>query len=798
VDLSALRQSGNRTWPAITPSPTAAANGSAQTARPTSNGAYSGLIAVNDSSTWVMTSNQTSGYNPPAPWSSGTFYGSLATLTGDLTGNGQSDLVAVNGTSVWVMLSSGGSFQAPELWSSSAFSGTRAILLADVSGNGRADLVAVNDNSVWVMLSTGSGFAAPVEWSSGAFYGSQATLAADVNGDGKSDLVAVNRSSTWVMTSNGFAFNPAALWSSSAFFGSQATLAADVSGDGKADLIAVNGGSTWVMPSTGTAFGTPALWSSSAFYGTGATLAADVNGDGMADLIAVNGSSTWVMTSNGSEFNPPAQWSSSAFYGSRATLAYPVPASPIPLLVTTTSLPTSTVGTAYLTTLAASGGTTPYSWEITSGSLPAGLSLSSSGLITGTPSSAGSAAFTVQVTDASTPSHKTASAPLSITVAVGSQTITFTSAAPSSATVGGATYTAAATATSGLLVTFTSATATICTVSSSTVSFIGAGTCSIDANQAGDANYNAASQVTQSFTVSKLGVTPQTISFTSTAPTDARVGSGTYTPTAAATSTLPVTLTIDATSAGCALASGVVSFTAVGTCVIDANQAGNGTYKAAPEVKQSFNVMPPPISTSSNWSGYIVGSGPYTSVTGTFTVPAISPSPANTDTAEWVGIDGATNSDLIQAGIDEPYSVIKNSYMVVAWWEILPAYATPITMNVSPGDSVTVTISQLSPTLWAITLTDNTTSQTFATDQTYTGPLTSAEWIVEAPTDSGSQSLLGDYIPDVTFTNLGITGAQKTLTESIMVQGGVQVSTPSSLTGIGFNVAYGDVAPPPP
>ena len=119
------------------------------------------------------------------------------------------------------------------------------------------------------------------------------------------------------------------------------------------------------------------------------------------------------------------------------------------------------------------------------------------------------------------------------------------------------------------------------------MSFIGAGTCVIDANQAGNATYAAAPQVQQSFAVSAAS---QTISFTSAAPVGAMVG-GTYTPVATATSTLPVALTIDASaSAVCTITGGVVSLTGAGTCVIDANQAGNATYTPASQVQQSFAV----------------------------------------------------------------------------------------------------------------------------------------------------------------------------------------------------------------
>lgn len=82
-----------------------------------------------------------------------------------------------------------------------------------------------------------------------------------------------------------------------------------------------------------------------------------------------------------------------------------------------------------------------------------------------------------------------------------SQSISFGSA-PTGVTVGGATGTVSATATSGLPVTFASSTGPICAVSGSTVTGSSPGTCTIAANQAGNATYSAAPQVTQSFTIS--------------------------------------------------------------------------------------------------------------------------------------------------------------------------------------------------------------------------------------------------------------------------------------------------------
>jgi hypothetical protein len=112
----------------------------------------------------------------------------------------------------------------------------------------------------------------------------------------------------------------------------------------------------------------------------------------------------------------------------------------------------------------------------------------------------------------------------------------------------------------------------------------------LDANQAGDGvNWKAAPQEQQSFQV-RLA---QSIYWSTAAPTNATVGGATYTPGASASpSGLTVTITVDPGAASvCSIdGSGVVSFTGKGTCVLNANQAGDSTYGAAPQVQQSFAV----------------------------------------------------------------------------------------------------------------------------------------------------------------------------------------------------------------
>ena len=84
-------------------------------------------------------------------------------------------------------------------------------------------------------------------------------------------------------------------------------------------------------------------------------------------------------------------------------IAAPALSATATLAVTSTTLPQGVGGTPFSATLSATGGTPGYAWSLSSGQLPAGLSLSSAGIISGTPSASGSYSFIVTVTDSSAP-----------------------------------------------------------------------------------------------------------------------------------------------------------------------------------------------------------------------------------------------------------------------------------------------------------------------------------------------------------------------------------------------------------
>jgi len=141
-----------------------------------------------------------------------------------------------------------------------------------------------------------------------------------------------------------------------------------------------------------------------------------------------------------------------------------------------------------------------------------------------------------------------------------------------------------ATASSGLPVSFASTTTAVCTVSGSAVTMVTVGTCTIQATQAGNTNYAAATPVSRSFTISKVS---QTIAF-------GTLSNRAYSPTpfnvsATASSGLPVSFA-STTTAVCTVSGSAVTMVTVGTCTIQASQAGNATYAAATPVSRSFTV----------------------------------------------------------------------------------------------------------------------------------------------------------------------------------------------------------------
>lgn len=203
---------------------------------------------------------------------------------------------------------------------------------------------------------------------------------------------------------------------------------------------------------------------------------------------------------------------------------------------------------------------------------------------------------------------------------------------------------------------------------------------------------------------------------------------------------------------------------------------------------------------SSNWSGYAITGGPYHAITGSWVVPTVSRTFRSTYSSAWIGIDGFNNQSLIQTGTEQDF--VRGHARYSAWWEILPAASTTIPMAVGPGDLMSASIQYQGSGNWLISIRDVTRDESFSTVQAYNGPLTSAEWILEAPKVGGRVAPLAHY--GQTVMNPGTVNAQNpgliVHDGGVMVQHFQQVSTPSvpDADTDGFNVAYGASSPAAP
>lgn len=188
----------------------------------------------------------------------------------------------------------------------------------------------------------------------------------------------------------------------------------------------------------------------------------------------------------------------------------------------------------------------------------------------------------------------------------------------------------------------------------------------------------------------------------------------------------------------------------------------------------------------------------YTSISGSWTVPTVVGNDRTTSAdAAWIGIGGVTSDDLIQTGtIDSVSAGGRVTYS--CFYELLPQSALEIEgLPVSAGDTMSANIHETGTDTWVISITDNTSNETYSTSVTYDSSESSAEWIEEDP--SSSHGLLPlDTFGSVTFDDGTTTtpGAYETIGAAgsdpiTLVNGyGQTVATPSAVTadGQGFTV----------
>ncbi len=155
----------------------------------------------------------------------------------------------------------------------------------------------------------------------------------------------------------------------------------------------------------------------------------------------------------------------------------------------------------------------------------------------------------------------------------------------------------------------------------------------------------------------------------------------------------------------------------------------------------------PFVSNDTNWAGYVVASDlqnpqpTVTSISASWTVPKVVTSFQDEFSAVWIGIGGFFDNSLIQTGTEQDSIQGQSEYS--AWLELLPQTSLTIdTITVSPGDQISASILLVDSTIdeWTIDIKDLTTNQEYTNSFVYPSSQMSAEWIVERPEITSTQS----------------------------------------------------------
>lgn len=163
---------------------------------------------------------------------------------------------------------------------------------------------------------------------------------------------------------------------------------------------------------------------------------------------------------------------------------------------------------------------------------------------------------------------------------------------------------------------------------------------------------------------------------------------------------------------------------------------------------------------SLSWSGYVAASSfaiaqpEVLAINASWIIPHVNASLTDAYSSAWIGIGGQFDKSLIQLGTEHDYDFTTGQATYNAWYELLPAYAVELPINISEGDAVTASIGLMNSDTneWNIQLTDITNGQAFNQNFLYNSTRLSGEWIVERPTLNNQISTLSNF-GSITFTS---------------------------------------------
>lgn len=261
---------------------------------------------------------------------------------------------------------------------------------------------------------------------------------------------------------------------------------------------------------------------------------------------------------------------------------------------------------------------------------------------------------------------------------------------------------------------------------------------------------------------------------------------------------------------------------------------GGGANLAAPHPSTPHRRSTGLLYNSYNWSGYAQSAAvnpfthkvvtPFTGVKSTFLVNTVNTSiPGTQYSSDWVGIGGFNDNKLVQAGIEEDN--FNGTPIYQAWTEVLPHAEVPLSLAISPGDRIIVTVQETAnkhgkAKRWAMVVADTTTGHSAGRTLRYGATGSSVEAIHERPcvgnpcsthlatlatttNETFDPAYFSVAAPNLTpnYRPLLKPEAGATLWDLVMITGlSTAVATPSNANsaGNGFVVADGSAVPSPP
>jgi hypothetical protein len=156
-----------------------------------------------------------------------------------------------------------------------------------------------------------------------------------------------------------------------------------------------------------------------------------------------------------------------------------------------------------------------------------------------------------------------------------------------------------------------------------------------------------------------------------------------------------------------------------------------------------------------NWGGY-VSFGTFTTATASWTEPTVTCNSRNDLFAPWVGIDGDGSSTVEQTGVATDCSSGRAVYQ--AWYEMYPAAPVYYSNAVSAGDKITATVTRTATNTYRLDISDTTKGWSKTISKTLTSKHSSAEAIIESPTDSYPSISGGVKFTGVKFNGTNLSG----------------------------------------